>query len=535
MASDDSDGDISRTPPSPCSTTKQQSSPETLSQNTLSLDADNASDGSDSLIEQKDGRGRTYSYMSPISSDVDDIPETSKRRGCAKHIKRQGFKKTQSNNNISPARSEPKLEDCVLRLSQKKRDQTKTRAIASPKGSDNDSSKDDTGKARARKRLNKIQVSGYISTDSDSETLNKLTKNAPTSSSSNRKGRVFTLKVEQADHSLSDLDNSKAGSGSISEDEDAKGSRHQAKNSGTKFHRKSKHRHSDSASSDNEEGVEDKRFKVNRKQKNHLEQPAMSLSHKPRVKKKAGQGCCKADPIECEVCGRSMRCKAMLERHMLTHTGEKPFKCDECGKHYTSSSNLRIHQLSHSGNMDYACNECGQKFTHLPYLKRHLLRHSGKKLHICEHCGKGFIQKYHLLRHILIHTRQTPHVCDRCGMSFNRTDSLKLHLRNVHQVETNIPKRGPEKLYRCETCNKYFANQASLETHKRVHTGAKPYSCIVCSRQFKQSSHLYSHMNTHSSEKPHACTFCELKFTRKSYLRKHKERVHSEARVAQSN
>lgn len=533
MASNDSDDDLSLTPPSPDKTVKQQSSAKTLYRNYPGQDADIASDA-----KRQDGQRRTYSYMSPISSDVEDISEKPPRSDHTKQAKRHSIKKTQKCSANGPTKSESELEGCVSEESQNTSGQTRKHAKTSAKGSDEESRKGVTGK---------IVVSSHVSTDSDSETFSdQLTKKASTSRRSKGKRRVFTVKVEEVDHSLSDLDNSRTRDGSMSKDEDAKNSvEHQAKNSAKNVQRSRKHIRSDSASSDSEGDVEEKpkkqRVKVTPKRKaqalkeflgesDHLDHPNEGSSYKPRVKKKEGQGRRKASPIECEICGRTIRCKAMLVRHMLSHTGEKPFECNECGKHYTSSSNLRIHQLSHSGKMDYVCNECGQKFTHLPYLKRHLLRHSGKKLHICEHCGKGFIQKYHLLRHILVHTKQMPHVCDKCGVSFNRTDYLKLHLRNVHQVESNTPKGKPEKLYKCDTCNKYFANHASLETHKRIHTGAKPYSCIVCSRQFKQSSHLYSHMITHSSEKPHACNHCELKFTRKSYLRKHKERVHSEIR-----
>lgn len=471
--------------------------------------------------------------MSPVSSDVDDSSEKPQRRKRVKLVKSRSVKKTQRRSAPSPTKSVPESEDSEL--SQMKRDPEMKHAMTSPQSSNQKSGNGVTGN---------VVVSDFVSTDTVSGLFSdKLEKKATMSRRSREKCRVFTVKEEQADHSLSDLDNSRERDGSMSEEADAKYCKpNQAKHGAEKCQSSSKHTRTDSASSENEEDAKEKpkkrRVKVTPKRKaealkkllgatDHQEWAIDGSSSKPRVKKKKAQNRHKAAPIECDICGRSVRCKAMLERHMLSHTGEKPYECNECGKHYTSSSNLRIHQLSHSGKMDYVCNECGQKFTHLPYLKRHLLRHTGKKLHICEHCGKGFIQKYHLLRHILVHTRQTPHVCDKCGMRFNRTDYLKVHLRNVHQIESNSLKGKVEKLLKCETCEKYFANHASLETHKRVHTGTKPFSCIVCSRQFKQSSHLYSHMITHSSEKPHACSLCLLKFTRKTYLRKHKERVHN--------
>ncbi|KAK2838976.1 hypothetical protein Q7C36_013790 [Tachysurus vachellii] len=564
MASADSGDDFSLTPPSSGKTTKKQHSlPEIWPKNEHCQETDNTSDGMESPTEQTDGQRRTYSYMSPISSDADDIPEKSQRTHHAKQGKNQPMKsshqekpkrrgsdkKTQDCSQLSPAKSESEPHEYISEVSQMKKGRARKEIMTSPKGSDQVAKNGVNDKAKSRKRHD----SRNVSTDNDSETFcDKLTKILPMSRKSQGKCRVSTEKAERVEYISSDLESSGVRSFSMSEEEDARhDGEHQAKNSTGEFHRRIKHRHSDSESFDTEdEDVEEKpkmrRVRVIPKQKDQglkmllrksdlVERPNEGSSSKPRVKKIEGRGSRKAVPIECEICGRSIRCKAILERHMLTHTGEKPFECDECGKHYTSSSNLRIHQLSHSGKMDYVCNECGQKFTHLPYLKRHLLRHSGKKMHICEHCGKGFIQKYHLLRHIMVHTRQMPHACDKCGMSFNRTDYLNQHLRNVHLIDSNTPKAKAEKLYKCETCNKSFGSHTSLETHKRVHTGAMPYTCIVCSRQFKQSSHLYSHMFTHASEKPHACNLCELKFTRKGYLRKHKERMHTGAGDAQSS
>ncbi|KAI5624799.1 zinc finger protein 239-like [Silurus asotus] len=553
------DDDMPLTPPSPGKTRKQHSSPESWSNEDLSSEAVNASDGKKLPSEQMDDQGRTYSYMSPISSDVEDISEKPRRREYSKKLAKRhstkrshqeksqirgSTKKIKQCSDISPAESDSDFEVA----SQNKRSQ-ETKAKMSPK--DQESGNCITGKAWVRKQQNSKQSNSHVSTDSDSETSVKLIKTAPMSRKTKEKCIMFTEKVEQSDCGLFDWDNSRVKSGSMSEDEETKdGAEHQVENSTEKFQRRSNHEYADSASSDDKEDVEERpkkyRVKLPQKRKDQdlklllrksevLEKPTEGSPSKPRVKNKEGQSPRKAVPIECEICGRNIRCKAILERHMLSHTGEKPFECDVCGKHYTSSSNLRIHQLSHSGKMDYTCNLCGQKFTHLPYLKRHLLRHSGRKMHICEHCGKGFIQKYHLLRHILVHTKQMPHVCNKCGMSFNRTDYLKQHLRSVHLIESSTHKTKSEKLFKCETCGKSFASLTTLETHKRVHTAAKPYSCIVCLRHFKQSSHLYSHMFTHSSEKPHACNLCKLKFSRKTYLQKHKEKMHSRAGMSQSS
>uniref|UniRef100_A0AAY5F028 C2H2-type domain-containing protein n=1 Tax=Electrophorus electricus TaxID=8005 RepID=A0AAY5F028_ELEEL len=126
--------------------------------------------------------------------------------------------------------------------------------------------------------------------------------------------------------------------------------------------------------------------------------PAVHLSRKKERKAQWGRG-----PIECEVCGRSIRCR----------------------------------------------------FTHLPYLKRHLLRHAGKKMHMCDQCGKGFIQKYHLERHLLLHTGKTPYTCDECGATFTRTDYLRMHMRNTH---LGHGKRAETFFTTCEGSSFNFGN-----------------------------------------------------------------------------
>ena len=50
-------------------------------------------------------------------------------------------------------------------------------------------------------------------------------------------------------------------------------------------------------------------------------------------------------------CGKGFRLKTDLNRHLLTHTGERPFRCTApgCSKSFSQHSNLKRHMRTHSG------------------------------------------------------------------------------------------------------------------------------------------------------------------------------------------
>uniref|UniRef100_A0A4W5PKR9 C2H2-type domain-containing protein n=1 Tax=Hucho hucho TaxID=62062 RepID=A0A4W5PKR9_9TELE len=218
-------------------------------------------------------------------------------------------------------------------------------------------------------------------------------------------------------------------------------------------------------------------------------------------RKPPGQKTCKKTH-SCAQCGKSFATKDILERHLLTQTGEK-------------QKNI--------------CAECGKVFSTFSSLTRHLKTHAEEKCHVsettCSECSKTFSTHSSLKRHLLTHTGEKPYVCPRCKKGFNDPGNLKKHIRRAHPGE----KLGVERLYRepCPHCGEKFSTKKALEEHLVTHTGEKPHQCSDCGKGFNELSSLKRHLRTHTGEKPYVCPRCGKPFNDPGNLKKHIKRTHS--------
>lgn len=56
--------------------------------------------------------------------------------------------------------------------------------------------------------------------------------------------------------------------------------------------------------------------------------------------------------FQCSECWKYFKQKSALNKHMRTHTGEKPYKCNSCPKSYADASNFKKHKLLHTKAAD---------------------------------------------------------------------------------------------------------------------------------------------------------------------------------------
>ena len=170
-------------------------------------------------------------------------------------------------------------------------------------------------------------------------------------------------------------------------------------------------------------------------------------------------------------CTASFSKGTKLERHLRTHTGERPYICDVpgCGMTYTRNDHLTRHRASHQGERRYACevSGCEKRFGSKSHLRRHQRSHEiGKIKHKCmwPGCMEQFVKAIQLRRHALVHDpgKVGVYSCTNrgCGKAFKYPSLLASH-RISHSKERYFCKPG---------CGMGFLRSADLERHM-AHAG----------------------------------------------------------------
>ncbi|XP_039655115.1 zinc finger protein 501-like [Perca fluviatilis] len=165
------------------------------------------------------------------------------------------------------------------------------------------------------------------------------------------------------------------------------------------------------------------------------------------------------------------------------HGQGEVYKCPACSKTFKHHTDLQRHVTSHTGERPFDCAECGKTFRHKGSLHIHMRKHTGEKPFRCLVCGKNFTQSGTLAAHVRIHTGEKPFSCSVCNKRYNERGTLARHMR-VHTGE---------KPFTCSLCGKRFSEKGNLTKHKRLHTGEKPFSCRACEKNFSLLSHLRNH------------------------------------------
>nr|XP_056701155.1 zinc finger protein 64 [Euleptes europaea] len=224
-------------------------------------------------------------------------------------------------------------------------------------------------------------------------------------------------------------------------------------------------------------------------------------------------------PHKCEVCGKCFSRKDKLTMHMRSHTGFKPHKCKHCDYAAAESSSLNKHQRIHSNERPFKCQICPYASRNSSQLTVHLRSHTGDAPFQCRLCSAKFKINSDLKRHMRVHTGEKPYQCEFCDVRCAMKGNLKSHVRVKHNVENT---------FKCLECEFQCGNKTSLRQHLRTHQPEQPVKCAECSYSCPNKATLRVHERVHLQDRPFKCEFCSFDTKQRSNLTTHMKKVHRE-------
>ncbi|KAJ8416302.1 hypothetical protein AAFF_G00383240 [Aldrovandia affinis] len=254
-------------------------------------------------------------------------------------------------------------------------------------------------------------------------------------------------------------------------------------------------------------------------------------------------------PHKCHLCGRAFRTVTLLRNHLNTHTGTRPHKCGDCDMAFVTSGELVRHRrYKHTHEKPFKCSMCDYASVEVSKLKRHIRSHTGERPFQCSLCSYASRDTYKLKRHMRTHSGEKPYECYICHARFTQSGTMKMHILQKHtenvakfhcpHCDTVIARKSDlgvhlrkqhsyiEQGRKCRYCEAVFHERYALIQHQKSHKNEKRFKCDQCDYACRQERHMVMHRRTHTGEKPYACSHCEKTFRQKQLLDMHFRRYH---------
>jgi uncharacterized Zn-finger protein len=140
----------------------------------------------------------------------------------------------------------------------------------------------------------------------------------------------------------------------------------------------------------------------------------------------------------CHFCGIGFLHKHLLAEHMYVHLDAPELQCERCAKLFSHPKSLLAHRKHHHGRgppeKRYACNFCPRRFPAPNHLERHVRTHTGERPFPCDLCEQRYSREDKLKEHRLKAHQRWPYTCPVCPQGFKLVKQLVKHSFEAHQV-----------------------------------------------------------------------------------------------------
>ncbi|TDG47028.1 hypothetical protein AWZ03_006465 [Drosophila navojoa] len=195
---------------------------------------------------------------------------------------------------------------------------------------------------------------------------------------------------------------------------------------------------------------------------------------------------------QCEHCSKRFYSPVVCERHKLIHIPKEQWKatCSTCCKTFPNEYLMQQHvKLVHLRKFDKICDVCGKSIRGREALVRHMEEHAGapQKIIKCHLCESTLTTKYGLARHIkMMHTAENlqPMQCKVCLKVSPTLQAHQHHIKYTHNTA---------RTHECPMCDKAFKRPNELREHMTTHTGEVLYTCPHCPKTFNSNANMHAH------------------------------------------
>jgi len=252
--------------------------------------------------------------------------------------------------------------------------------------------------------------------------------------------------------------------------------------------------------------------------------------------------------IDCPFCPRQFPWTSSLNRHILTHTGQKPYKCQDCQLWFTTKSNRDRHQVrKHGGVLDtthisrnvsdrpFKCNKCPVSTfaTEDNLIRHHYEKHPNLEYPAGD--GSKCLDEFNVLHGGSLAPEEDDDDEDEAKGVVEVTSYFKCHLcaedflhraQTIAHVEDEHPETYRDNIGLYEAASRIPIDFLSVgpKRDSKEEPDVIRVNCIFCPCQFKSPVELAKHVLGHTRVKQYICDLCREELPSRLELSRHKRK-----------